>query len=291
MRGRSFLISGHRGSGKTSLTLRAVEEVWRSALQKSLGWGEPPVRPLLVKVHGPSLLKDRGLPTLPAAPPPPATTPVTPAGAAVAPPALPPPPAQEAKQDDRSHGALVQLTIALYRALAAEAAESFARHVEAAGDAVELAGQLQLELDGAPEPATLRGFWHRLGRIDKGVLWPDDGETARPKQGVREIVALATAAQVYQVVSGKVTYSETRKDDRSDITERTGKVGGQLKDVVNPDPRARGRHARRARDIGKRPHLGGGDRRWDGARDQSRAGVEPDPETDADPDGRLCLHP
>jgi hypothetical protein len=49
--GRSFLISGHRGAGKTTLVNSAVFDVWRKSY---LG-----ARPLLVLLHGPSLFPPR----------------------------------------------------------------------------------------------------------------------------------------------------------------------------------------------------------------------------------------
>src|SRR5215510_5119865 len=59
--GRSYLISGHRGAGKTSLAQRAVEDVLRQEmaelLQRNWNGTVAPQRPLFVKVHGPSLLE------------------------------------------------------------------------------------------------------------------------------------------------------------------------------------------------------------------------------------------
>ena len=63
--GRSFLISGHRGIGKTALANRAVDNVARTIIRDLTDPNVPttntmrPIslqRPLLVKIHGPSLL-------------------------------------------------------------------------------------------------------------------------------------------------------------------------------------------------------------------------------------------
>ena len=65
--GRSFLIAAHRGVGKTSLVLRAVEDLNRAivlaAAQGTLPVGSgsrgsrpTPQRPLLVKLHGTALI-------------------------------------------------------------------------------------------------------------------------------------------------------------------------------------------------------------------------------------------
>ena len=60
--GRSLLIAGHRGSGKTSLVHRAVDEVGRELIEEAMtSSGAIPAhglqRPIIVKVHGPSLFK------------------------------------------------------------------------------------------------------------------------------------------------------------------------------------------------------------------------------------------
>src|SRR5215469_6651962 len=48
--GRSFLISGHRGAGKTTLVLKAIEDTTVQAMK--IGG----TRPLFVPLHGPDLL-------------------------------------------------------------------------------------------------------------------------------------------------------------------------------------------------------------------------------------------
>ena len=49
--GRSFLVAGHRGAGKSTLVASAFLEVWNQAQR------EPGVmlRPILIALHGPSL--------------------------------------------------------------------------------------------------------------------------------------------------------------------------------------------------------------------------------------------
>jgi hypothetical protein len=51
--GRSFLIAGHRGSGKTTLVLSAFEKILREAEVEQVK-----LRPLMVPLLGPSLLPD-----------------------------------------------------------------------------------------------------------------------------------------------------------------------------------------------------------------------------------------
>src|SRR5262249_5413478 len=52
--GRSFLIAGHRGAGKTTMVAAAVMNVQRAAAQSTL----PMLRPLFVPLHGPNLFRD-----------------------------------------------------------------------------------------------------------------------------------------------------------------------------------------------------------------------------------------
>lgn len=266
--GRSFLIAGHRGSGKTTLVLRAVADLTEAILAEP-GTGQPFVaaqRPLLVKLHGPSLLTAR-LPKV-------SSTAVgstnaspdnTAAGAA---------PAASGKAggagatsgdkatsgvadagspgatsgepaDDRTHVALVQLTTALYRALAAEVARGFRIHAAGpirqgdvpratrqAAERLELAARLRLELDKAPDPETLRGYYLRLRRLYGGVLWPP-GVGRDLDQGAREIVAIATAAQAFQVCSGAISYAEVSKNSGERTLTNEAKTSIDLKSFLD----------------------------------------------------------
>jgi hypothetical protein len=245
--GRSYLIAGHRGSGKTAVTMTVVKDLRRDLLIGSVQVdpdAEPTIRrlqrPLLVKLHGPSLMEtssaavDGTKPAKPAAPAAaeepadrhlPDARPSEPKGgeAKAAEPTKPPPVAVEA------HTALKQITIGLYRALAAETALGARAHAEEreanlGPRGVELAAQLALDLDAGVEPAALRAYWERLGRLQLGVLWPrlaDDllHERGMLDQGLREIMALATAAQAYRVCSGAVVYSRSEKLNHSGSDE------------------------------------------------------------------------
>lgn len=272
--GRSFLISGHRGSGKTSLVRQSVEDLNRDLLDRAVkravkGTGSHPYdrerllslqRPLLVKLHGPSLLgpirKPKPKPEPPKQPPKPegakegkegekngdATPPAAPATAA----ASAAPKVEEASTDPTAF-ALEQITIGLYRALTTEFGKSFTNHARemlasnsggAAKDYLELAAQFTLDLDNAPRPVLLRSYYERLGRIQAGVLWPYEiGEhLLRPglnDQGAREIVALATAAQAFEVCSGEITDKQVRKEAQSRDESTDTKVEAGLKDVAN----------------------------------------------------------
>jgi Cdc6-like AAA superfamily ATPase len=231
--GRSFLIAGHRGSGKTTTVTRAIQKLSIDLLRQSInpdaheiGQRAPLQRPLLVKLVGHSLIAKPPKLREPAAPP---ADPANPEAAGGAPgtPAnepVPGPDGDDRARDEKAtaQGALVHLTIALYRALAAELSRAFAVHAldgdeRSRADRLEMAAQLALQLDSNPNPKDLRAYWQRIGRLGAGVLWPAQTDGTFEKlyvfdQGNREIVAAATAAQAYQVCSGQVVYTLTRKD-------------------------------------------------------------------------------
>jgi hypothetical protein len=222
--GRSYLIAGHRGAGKSALVGRVIDlvrtEIMRASVRAEgadLISDRPFQRPLLVKLHGPSMLD-------------PHPAPVSSQGGGDA--------QAAANADDKYrpaaptagvHAALTQIGIGLYRALAAEAATGFRAHARLKGqprpgDSRELAAQLPLDLDVGVTPARLRDYWLRVGRLRHGVLWPKSADATldacrMDDQGLREIAAIATASQAFEVCSGRVTYGTTRKD--KDVENQT----------------------------------------------------------------------
>ena len=66
-------------------------------------------------------------------------------------------------------------------------------------------------------------------------MWPSKFAVAQGPngQGIREIVALATAAQAFQVCSGAVTYKKTERDSGTREQMFEAKVDASLKDVAN----------------------------------------------------------
>jgi hypothetical protein len=100
---------------------------------------------------------------------------------------------------------------------------------------LELRAHLDLRLDGAPDPDTLRNIWARAGFLNSGVvpyLRPvspaRDGFAAKRitvppsiagdpgNQGLREIVALAACAEAYWLILGKTSekISNARRTDQ-----------------------------------------------------------------------------
>jgi len=261
LRGRSFLVAGHRGSGKTTLVLRAIAAVREENKSRAVGQ-----RPLLVKLHGPSLLMKVATPNGP----PVQKEPETKTKAAAGDKAKDPAPEsgktikgpQPADGDGSAHATLVQITIALYRALTEEVVSCYHRFaVERAADGgaadfPELVGQLSLELDNAPGPAVLRDFWSRVGALRPGLLWraagseEDHPRASRPArgpllrevaglgrgyedQGIREIVAICTAAQAFQVVSGCIEYKTAQKGCVKEDAARKVEIN-PVKDILYP---------------------------------------------------------
>ena len=225
IRGRSFLVAGHRGSGKTSMVLRAIEDLRDRALAEGFDPDRPRERPLAVRLQGPALL----------------------AGLKQA-------AAQASEGGVRTQTTAVlmqqilsQLMISTYRELTAEVVRAYRKRMEdLAGDGAvrpdtaELVGQLALALDNAPPPEELREFWRRAGAMERGLFWPADVEgrelagARRPEhQGTLELVAVSTAAQAYRVVSGEVSYSDGTKDEasRSESVETAASLQG--KDIAD----------------------------------------------------------
>ena len=193
--GRSFLIAGYRGAGKTMLVQAVVDglrgEIF-SAVESSVTGspqtpdGRVPIsrRPLLVRLHGPALLAGAADASEPEAsrPPPPAVkgepedgkgapdAEQTGASAGSA--------AVQGGNDEATRSALAQITVALYRAFSDEFSDGFrlAAQEAVAGsgaqpetvrdryDLGELSASLRLELDGGADAATMR---HCLAQLDR----------------------------------------------------------------------------------------------------------------------------
>jgi hypothetical protein len=235
VRGRSFLISGHRGSGKTSLVLRAVDD-----LSAVVSLENRPQRPLLVKLHGPSLISMRRAEdtSREATEKSSSNESVETLSDKSQPSAVP---IREASDASAAQQVLIQITIALYRALSAEIARCYRRRAatlsekQKRADLFEQAAQLQLELDKVASPAVLRGFWNRLSALAQGVLWSGTLLESRMPldQGMRELVALVTAGQAYQVVSGAITYQTVQKASAENEASITRETRVDIKDAAN----------------------------------------------------------
>jgi hypothetical protein len=196
--GRSFLVAGHRGSGKTTMVDAALLRLRRACEQ-----GEVPRLAVPAYLHAPALL-DGSRPGSMAL-----------RGAAL------------------SESVLKLALLALHRAVAGEFVRAYRHHVLAVADAArvapgraELAAQLEIEMTEAPGPARLREFWALAGALDSGVLFTRDiGErNGCPKdQGLRELVALTGIGHVYQRLAGELR--ETDLQHHGLETQRDSQTG------------------------------------------------------------------
>jgi hypothetical protein len=248
--GRSFLIAGHRGAGKTTLVLNACQEIFKESDD-----GRFPLRPLLVMLQGPNLLpndKDE----LPVA-------------------------ENGEKKDAASkkispmENVLRQITLGLYRAFAREISQAFRRHAKdlaagpdsgtgiPRGELLEFAAALELELDEYPGRSRLRQFWRMAGALKSGVLRhyehetgyvpvftgplrlfrfpfsfatgrvPDAGSLVRD-QGLRELVALCSACEAYRRISGTFTSKQEDKQGAKAAEERKIETDLKGKEILGP---------------------------------------------------------
>lgn len=221
--GRSFLVAGHRGAGKTTMLRQAVQEV--DARIRSRGASaEQFARPLFIALHGPDLLAPPSPPV-----PAPATAAVKPAaeggktdkataevgskqqrvdnstgnqarrGASAAPHA--PPPAEELRHF------LDRITSGLYFGAAQEFARRFREQAFSVAQTevdraefLELSADLQVQLDRLPDLDRLRDYWRRIDALNGGVLFE---RASDPGRGVAELAALFSTGRVMRTFAGK----------------------------------------------------------------------------------------
>jgi hypothetical protein len=219
--GRSVLIAGHRGAGKTTVIRSAIQDLrGRPYLQKS-------VVPLYVQIHGPDLLGgetvlgiqrtsansepskigDKPEKTV-AANSPPANSAILVADNEST-------EQKDQNEIDQALTSLRVLTIALHRAFVNDLGWSFERgvspqqvpeserpHPRRSNDLQELAAQLRLDFDDLVETDSLRWMWNRAGFLYRGILRQnasadDVAQRYFSKQGLLEIVAATCVSDSY----------------------------------------------------------------------------------------------
>lgn len=200
--GRSVLIAGHRGSGKTTLALQSI----LMAQDERAGSGQ---RPLLVKLEAPTLL-------LPAS-----STEET---------------GSPAEQEMAT--LLRRVTVALCQALVDETHRSFLALADATPpgshptqrELIELGSRLHLDLEGAPTMASLRDLWYRAGLLGGRCLFGEHKAGA----GFTEVLALFHAVEAFQVAGGRVdkTLGEQRQASRAESTDWNVLTNGRQ--ILNP---------------------------------------------------------
>lgn len=223
-RGRSLLVAGHRGAGKTYLVERSLAITEDDPLPAS---DNPTLRRLLrVDVHGPTLLGGAGE-------------------------------AAGGRDGSRMDGdaapgddpmvkaALEQIVLSLYRALVGEITRRYRERVEEriggeervrAAELRERAAQLELELDEYPGADRLRDYWDAGGFLEEGILFPGTSRRARPPdQGLRELVAISTACEVFRRISGIFpTIKETQNLGASASESASAGLDTGKRDLLTP---------------------------------------------------------
>jgi hypothetical protein len=240
VRGRSFLVAGHRGSGKTTLVDDALLRFQLEAAD-----GELLMKPLPVYLLGPTLLDDdrgpgRAESGAPPAPPAPAPT-LTVSVVNQAPSGVTPPPAEE---DDLMHRVLIQVVLALHQAVAKQFVDRFHERARLPDGLTEaqidelcaIAAQFEIELTEAPPPSRLHEFWQLVDKLQDGVLF-DTVAQGRVRHGMRELVALTGVTHAHQRVSGELKEQDDQRSGRSRESEvaigSDSKAGEILKPLLS----------------------------------------------------------
>lgn len=212
--GQSCLVAGHRGIGKTTVALRAIQRVqwdWGDIAEGDGGRTQPdsvgrldrrPARPFSVYLHGPDLLR------------------VTETGRV---------------DDYMVRQALAEIVEALHRAVCKEFTEQFRRRLTGVPDSeLELAHKLRLELDGFPTVAELREYWETAGLLGTGIFpvrpeLESEARSALPHdwdqdQAMRELVALSSLGVVRRTLEDGAEPSSPRAaPERSDGAQLQGR--------------------------------------------------------------------
>jgi len=242
--GRSFLIAGHRGAGKSTLVANAFLQIWKEC-ERGTGGSR---RPLLVPLNGPSLF-------------------MTPAE-------------QDAENENEDEGedgeeekkgkkneaqvVLEQIVLGLHRAVAHEFSYRYRKRAqdtaqEAEGNQrpgstvvskphvplalakpgmAELCAQFDADLLECPEPARLREYYSYARRNGssgqlEGILGRE--WALNPQfQAAAELLALSGMCEAYKRISGDFTRTDNVNDQFFREMERTFGREATIKDYVAP---------------------------------------------------------
>ena len=230
--GRSFLVAGHRGAGKTMMVADALDKVLRQSRRP----GEPLLRPLPIFVHGPSLFE---VEAAEAAKP-------QDAGRRARRQAAPAAPAAPPDMETQARVALKQIILGLHRAVAKEFVRAYRRRVVegpwlspmrwSGEEIAELAAQFEIEITEDPSAARLHEFWAMAGARQSGVLFDF---SQRLDQGARELTALNGMCNAHQRISGEISAQdksarseEAASETRSGLDLRGGELVKPLVSVL-----------------------------------------------------------
>ena len=194
--GRSFLVAGHRGAGKTMMVADALDKVLRQSRRP----GEPLLRPLPIFLHGPSLFELEA-------------SEAAKAGDTRRRSRRDAPPITQPDPETQRVAALKQIILGLHRAVAKEFVRAYRQRLVDGPvvrvpapwmreDVAGLAAQFEIEITEDPTAARLNEFWEMAGARQLGVLFDF---SLRPDQGARELVALNGMCNAHQRISGDLS--------------------------------------------------------------------------------------
>lgn len=199
--GRAVLVSGHRGVGKTSLVLNAVQRAREALAGKGL-------RPLLVRLDAPSLFMPDG---------------------------------SAADQGERGDVELVlrRVAIALFQTMEQEIWRELLDRARrgalpdgvSAEELTELTTRLRSELSQAPTLADLRELWQRAGLLGGAGLFGAPGDVGH---GLREVLAIWAAVRAHHVASDTVVDSAEQDRAQEQTEERARQSTWALRELLNP---------------------------------------------------------
>jgi hypothetical protein len=214
--GCSFLISGHRGAGKTTMVESAIDEAMRRSLEVR---DDAFAMPLPVFLNGPSLF-----------------APDTPHGA------------RGVRNDsDPAKAALVQVILGLHRAVVQQFVESYRRSLlrgypysyldmsdgrVSPREHAELVAQFEIEILEDPPASRLLEFWSAPQLLDVGVLFPRRRHDAA--QGMRELVALNGVCNAHQRISGEIKSTDTTGKSATNEQSTSTGVEPRFVDMIKP---------------------------------------------------------
>jgi hypothetical protein len=225
--GRSVLVAGLRGAGKTWL----VEGSLKQLIRRSRRGLSPQRRPLVVRLTGPQIfdvLKDDTEDS---------TSKLARTGRRPE-----PEPGQHdktlrMKQKQLFRHLLEQVTLGLHSALSQEIVYCIRDRASSQGseDLHELAAALDISLPEGPSPSTMRDFWRQTGQLDGGVLFMDRGLAGA---GMKELAALSGISYAYKRVAGRLVKTSVEKSNASTTTSNEAAAGAAKEsrwaDLIKP---------------------------------------------------------
>lgn len=206
--GRSFLVAGLRGAGKTWLVEGVIDELSRRSRRGHV----PRMRPLRVPLNGPQIfevLKDR-------------------------PEDAPPEGLHRWQQNHLFQHVLEKVVLGLHTALSKEFVRCFRAAADRLGDPRlhELAATLEITLPEGPSPAAMREFWRQLDALEGGMLFTDREAFG---QGMRELAALSGLGYAYKRVAGELRANLSEHSSSTQTTSTSAKAWEtRLADTVKP---------------------------------------------------------